>query len=247
MSNTYRKDKDLEPLLRYADNEMLGVLVKYLTTDKDGKTRYAETLTSDKQFKAAKDNYQQVWQLIAGELQHFGGDTLVNLFRRSGVEYREILTDVCKKLKIKTDYKADTVKIEQALLAKLFADSWEKMSDSERDALREELKIDASLTSSAALTAIIAAIRMGGFMSYQVAMIVANAVAKALLGRGLTLAANAGLARAIGVFAGPIGIAITVLLTIPAISGPAFRVTLPAVVQIAAMRQQMLNEEEPIF
>ncbi len=84
-------------------------------------------------------------------------------------------------------------------------------------------------------------------MSYQVAMIVANAVAKALLGRGLTLAANAGLARAIGVFAGPIGIAITVLLTIPAISGPAFRVTLPAVVQIAAMRQQMLNEEEPIF
>ncbi|MDL5028142.1 DUF3944 domain-containing protein [Vibrio sp. TMPB1044] len=247
MSNTYRKDKDLEPLLRYADNEMLGVLVKYLTTDKDGKTRYAETLTSDKQFKGAKDNYQQVWQLIAGELQHFGGDTLVNLFRRSGVEYREILTDVCKKLKIKTDYKADTVKIEQALLAKLFADSWEKMSDSERDALREELKIDASLTSSAALTAIIAAIRMGGFMSYQVAMIVANAVAKALLGRGLTLAANAGLARAIGVFAGPIGIAITVLLTIPAISGPAFRVTLPAVVQIAAMRQQMLNEEEPIF
>ncbi|PMM07178.1 ubiquinol-cytochrome C chaperone [Vibrio splendidus] len=247
MSNTYKKDKDLEPLLRYADNEMLGVLVKYLTTDKDGKTRYAETLTSDKQFKAAKDNYQQVWQLIAGELQHFGGDTLVNLFRRSGVEYREILTDVCKKLKIKTDYKADTVKIEQALLAKLFADSWEKMSDSERDALREELKIDASLTSSAALTAIIAAIRMGGFMSYQVAMIVANAVAKALLGRGLTLAANAGLARAIGVFAGPIGIAITVLLTIPAISGPAFRVTLPAVVQIAAMRQQMLNEEEPIF
>ncbi|QMV14507.1 DUF3944 domain-containing protein [Vibrio spartinae] len=246
MSNSYRKDKDLE-LLRYADNDMLEVLVKYLTTDKDGKTRYTETLTDDKQFKAAKGDYQQVWQLIAGELQHFGGDTLVNLFRRTGVEYREILIDVCKKLSIKTDYKAEIVKIEQALLAKLFADSWEKMSESERDALRKELQIDASLTSSAALTAIIAAIRMGGFMSYQVAMIVANAVAKALLGRGLSLAANAGLARAIGVFAGPIGIAITVLLTVPAISGPAFRVTLPAVVQIAAMRQQMLNEEETIF
>lgn len=247
MSNTYRKDKDLDPLLRYADNEMLGVLVKYLTTDKDGETRFTETLTDDERFKAAKGDYKEVWQLIAGELQHFGGDTFVNLFRGTGVEYREILTDVCKKLNIKTDYKAETVKIEQALLAKLFQDSWEKMSASERDELRKELKIDASLTSSAALTAIIAAIRMGGFMSYQVAMIVANAVAKALLGRGLTLAANAGLARAIGVFAGPIGIAITVLLTVPAISGPAFRVTLPAVVQIAAMRQQMLNEEDPIF
>lgn len=247
MSNTYRKDKDLDPLLRYADNEMLSVLVKYLTTDKDGETRYTETLTGDKTFKAAKGDYKQVWDLIAGELQHFGGDTLVNLFRRTGVEYREILTDVCKKLKIKTDYNAETVNIEQALLAKLFQDSWEKMSANEKDELRKELKIDPSLTSSAALTAIIAAIRMGGFMSYQVAMIVANAVAKALLGRGLTIAANAGLARAIGVLAGPIGIAITVLLTVPAISGPAFRVTLPAVVQVAAMRQQMLNEEEPIF
>ncbi|MNL52706.1 hypothetical protein D3C87_1759020 [compost metagenome] len=78
-------------------------------------------------------------------------------------------------------------------------------------------------------------------------MIVANAVARAVLGRGLTLAANAGLARMIGVFAGPIGIAITALLTIPAISGPAFRVTLPAVVQIAAMRQQMLNQKEDFF
>ncbi|HGD3788905.1 TPA: hypothetical protein ACI4K1_002305 [Enterobacter roggenkampii] len=41
--------------------------------------------------------------------------------------------------------------------------------------------------------------------------------------------------------------AITALLTIPAISGPAFRVTLPAVVQIAAMRQQMLNKGGDFF
>lgn len=246
MSNKYRKDKDLE-FLRYTNDEMLGVLVTYLTTDKDGKTRYTETLTGDKQFQAANGNYQQVWQQIAGELQYFGGDTLVNLFRRSGVEYKEILIDVCKKLSIKTDYKSDAIDIEQALLAKLFQDSWEKMTESERDILRKELKIDTSLTSSAALATIIATIRMGSFMSYQVAIIVANAVATTLLGRSLTLAANASLARAIGIFTGPIGIAITILLTVPAISGPAFRVTLPSVVQIAAMRQQMLNDKEPIF
>ncbi|RYU47762.1 DUF3944 domain-containing protein [Aliivibrio finisterrensis] len=246
MSNKYKQDKNLE-VLRYADNEMLSILVKYLTTDKNGKTRYTETLTKNKKFKEAKGDYQQVWQLIAGELQHFGGDTLANLFRRSGVEYREILIDVCKKLKIKTDYKADVVDIEQALFAKLFNDSWEKMSESEKAELRKELKIDASLTSSAALAAIIVAIRMGGFMSYQIAIIVANAVAKTLLGQGLALATNAGLARAIGIFAGPIGIAITVLLSVPAISGPAFRVTLPAVVQIAAIRQQMLKDDKDIF
>ncbi|HDU8651733.1 TPA: DUF3944 domain-containing protein [Morganella morganii subsp. morganii] len=74
MSNTCKQDKDLE-LLLYADNDMLGVLVNCLTTDKDGKTRYtAGTLTGDKQFQAAKGDYQQVWQKIAGELQHFGGE-----------------------------------------------------------------------------------------------------------------------------------------------------------------------------
>ena len=242
----FREDKDLE-LLRYADNEMLAVLVGYLTTDKDGSTRYTESLTADKDFQAAEGDYQRVWQLIGAELQHFGGDTFVNLFRGKGVEYKEILTDVCKKLSVKTDFSADVIAIEQALLAKLFADSWEKMSEQERTAIRKELKIDGNLAGGAALSAIIAAIRLGGFMSYQVALIVANAVAKAVLGRGLALAANAGLARAIGLFAGPVGIAITALLTVPAISGPAFRVTLPAVVQIAAMRQQLLNQERNFF
>jgi len=242
----FRADKDLE-LLRYSDNEMLEVLVKYLTTDKDGSTRYTESLTGEKAFQDVGKDYRQAWQLIGAELQHFGGDTLVNLFRGNGVTYKEILTDVCKKLSVKTDFSAEVVDIEQALLAKLFSDSWEKMSEEERKKIRSELKIDGNLASSAALTSIIAAIRLGGFMSYQVAMIVANAVARTVLGRGLTLAANAGLARMIGVFAGPIGIAITALLTIPAISGPAFRVTLPAVVQIAAMRQQMLNKKEDFF
>ncbi|MDK9756640.1 DUF3944 domain-containing protein [Vibrio sp. D173a] len=246
MSNTYKQDKDLE-LLRYANNDMLGVLVKYLTTDKDGKARYTETLTGDKQFQAAKGDYQQVWQQIAGELQHFGGDTLVNLFRRSGVNYKEILVDVCKKLGIKTDYKAEAVDIEQALLAKLFADSWENMTKSQRVELQKELKIDTSLASNAALTSIIAAIRIGGNMSYRVSMLLADGVATTILGRGLITAGGATFGRTIGVLAGPIGIAITVLLTVPAISGPAFRVTLPAVIQVAAMRQQMLNEEELIF
>ncbi|PMO03883.1 ubiquinol-cytochrome C chaperone [Vibrio sp. 10N.222.55.C12] len=226
---------------------MLGVLVKYLTTDKDGETRYTETLKDNKEFRAAKKDYQQAWKPIAAELQHFGGDTLVNLVRRTGVEYREILIDVCKKLKIKTNYKAEAVDIEQALLAKLFQDSWEKMSEEERDELRKQFKVDSLLTSSAALAVIIASIRNGGYMSYQITMIVANAVSKALLGRSLTIPVNAGVIQTTSVFAGPIGMAIAALLTIPAISGPAFRVTLPAVIQVAAMRQQMLNEEEPVF
>ena len=50
------------------------------------------------------------------------------------------------------------------------------------------------------------AIRNGGFAPYKMAVIVANAVAQTLLGRGLSLALNAGLTKYISVFAGPIGV-----------------------------------------
>lgn len=80
------------------------------------------------------------------------------------------------------------------------------------------------------------AIRKGGFAAYKIAVIVANAIARALLGRGLSLAANAALTKWMSIFAGPIGWAVTVLWTVFDIAGPAYRVTIPCVVQIAYMR-----------
>ena len=68
-------------------------------------------------------------------------------------------------------------------------------------------------------------------------LFVANAVVWAVLGRGLSLAVNAGLARALGVLTGPIGITLTALYTVYDIAGPAYRVTIPAVIYIAALRQ----------
>jgi uncharacterized protein YaaW (UPF0174 family) len=79
-------------------------------------------------------------------------------------------------------------------------------------------------------------VQMSGFLAYQVAVIVANAVARIVLGRGLTLATNAALTRAIGVLAGPIGWAITGIWTLIDVSGPAYRVTIPAVCHIAFLR-----------
>ena len=83
------------------------------------------------------------------------------------------------------------------------------------------------------------AIKRGGFSAYRTAVIVANAVSKALLGRGLTLTANAALTRWLSIFAGPIGWGITALWTAIDIAGPAYRVTIPSVIQIAYMRAKM--------
>ena len=81
-------------------------------------------------------------------------------------------------------------------------------------------------------------------MAYKIALIVANAIAKAILGRGLSLAANAGIARTIGIFAGPIGWLITGLWVAVDIAGPAYRVTIPTVIQVAFLRQVCLNRSE---
>ena len=53
--------------------------------------------------------------------------------------------------------------------------------------------------------ALVAINQLGGFATYKIAVIVANQAARALLGRGLTLAANAALTRSISIFLGPVG------------------------------------------
>ena len=88
------------------------------------------------------------------------------------------------------------------------------------------------------LAAIQGAIAMGGFSAFKIAVIVANAVAKQIIGRGLTFAANASLSKAIGIFSGPIGWAITALWTVIDIAGPAYRVTIPCIIQVAYMKKK---------
>ena len=78
--------------------------------------------------------------------------------------------------------------------------------------------------------------KLGGFKSYQILVIVANATSKALFGTGLTFAANATLTRVAGVLTGPIGWIITGLWTAVDIAGPAYRVTIPAVFAVATLR-----------
>lgn len=75
-----------------------------------------------------------------------------------------------------------------------------------------------------------------GFSPYKISVIVANAVARTLLGRGICVAGNAALTRAIAVFAGPVGLALNALWLAIDIAGPAYRVTVPAVIQIAYIR-----------
>lgn len=238
----YRYDSDLE-FLRSMTSEDLGVLVEILTGKQDDKNLTEELTMHDKYKRFYPDHIKYVEEIM-GELQCFGANTFATMFRGGkGVLYKEILCDMCDKMKVNYNKESSVEHIEDELFSKILRDSMEKMSEEELKKFAKEAGFDTTkgFSKQAILTSMIVAIRAGGFMSYQIAVIVANAVAKVVLGRGLTLAANAGLTRAMSVFAGPIGWAITGAWTAVNIAGPAFRITMPAVIEVAFLRKKFNN------
>ena len=117
-------------------------------------------------------------------------------------------------------------RVEMKILLKIFNDAFDKMSAAEKNGIIkafeqagvENLNLRAGFPAAAILAQL--AVKSSGFLAYQIAVIVANNVAKAVLGHGLKLATNAALTSAIGIFAGPIGWVITGLWTAISVSGP---------------------------
>jgi len=245
MAIKYRDDEDLV-FLKDCDNEDLKVLADILIYRKNGKQRFTQELADERDFRNCNGDYQKVWDLIAGELQLFGGDSIVNMVRRwKGVLYRKILINVCRKMRVNYNKKSSTEKIEMNLIMKVVEDAIDKMSEEEKREVVKEMKLDVEQpTTQLIMAALQAAIKLGGFRSYQIALIVANAISKYLFGKGLSFAANAMLTRLMSIFAGPVGIIINILLTVPLITNTAYRVTIPATIQVAYMRQKMLHANE---
>jgi uncharacterized protein YaaW (UPF0174 family) len=238
----YRYDPDLE-FFEKLESTDLNDLVFSLTHDKDGDIRFTEELTGAPAYKQYSPDHHQYWELIAAEIQCFGANSLVTMFRGGkGVEYREILTDVCDKMKVNYSKDAPVERIENNLLLKVLNDALEKMSPEQLKELAESVGVKnfALLTPEGMLGVFQAVFRAGGFKSYQLTVIVVNAVLKAMIGRGLSFAGSAALTRTIAVLTGPIGWALTGAWTAVDIASPAYRVTIPAVIQVAALRQKHL-------
>jgi uncharacterized protein YaaW (UPF0174 family) len=238
----YRYDSDLQ-FLGSMKSEDLNDLVYCLTHDKDGDARLTEELTMSSEYKAHNPDHHQYWELIAAEIQCFGANTFATLFRGGkGVEYKEVLMDVCDKMKVNYNKDSSTEKVEGNLLMKILTDALEKMSPEELKELAEAtgVKNTSSITPETMVGVFQAVFRVGGFKSYQLTLIIVNAVLKALIGRGLSFAGNAALTRTMAILTGPIGWVITGLWTAIDIAGAAYRVTIPAVIQVAALRQQHL-------
>ena len=240
-------DHDLDFLHNCTKEELEPIVGAILGKDEHGNINKRGRLTSDLDksdtFKQCFPDHTKYVDDIIAEIQQFGSNTFATAFRGCGVPYHEVLCDVCDKLKVNYSKMSRAEKIEHCLIEKVLDDAWEKMSQDDRDALLKELGKGRGKAGGSIGSAIIVAFRMGGFNSYRITLIVVNAIAKAILGRGITLAGNAAICRVLGVLAGPIGWAITGAWTALDIASEAYRITIPACVYIAALRMMKQAQE----
>jgi len=181
---------------------------------------------------------------IADYLRKQGSNDIATMFRGgTGVQYPEVVIDVGKKLKAKVSDTKSVEKNEEAILFKVFEDALDQMSDSEKRMLFQSMGIREHDYPTGAAAAIVTQLvtRFGGFAVYKSALVVANMVARALLGQGLSFATNAALTRTIGAFLGPIGWIASGLWLAIDLAGPAYRKTVPAIIHVATLRQTLMK------
>ena len=247
----YLEDKDLE-FLKNCPNEDLKALADLLVFDKDGKKRWNEKLSGKKSYlEGYPNNLRNAVNDIILELQCYGADTIASAVREifgkhPGVPYREILIDVCDKKKVNYNKSSSTERIEYHLIQSIIEETLQKASDEELLGIADELGV--SLTGEESRDQVIDIILQKSTsqtLYNKMTEIVYSAVVPG------AVAGIAGIAGAqVALVAARVGLPRLVGLALPAInafmwgwlikdlSGPAYRITVPAVIMIINFRQK---------
>ena len=225
-------DSDLD-FLQHCSEEQLANFARLLTHNEKGKTRLSSVLMRNELFKSMEghpEQHRRNWQLIAGELQHFVGDSIANKLRGHGKLYRAILLDVSKRLKLKADKEMSTFEIEQQLLEQFLRNTWKNMDEEHKQEFLHA--VDARVNELEELLPLLMKDKLlakgvSHLLSSQLTRILRTHAAMSVLGHGLLRGAGLG---------GPVGAALN---GVKAVSGSAYRVTIPAVLQIACLRRMV--------
>jgi len=230
MAVSYTHDPDLL-FLEHCSEHQLTVLTHILTHGSNGKPRLTSSLLKNQEFTSLEgqpNQHQRSWRLIAGELQHYGGNSIANKIRGHGKAYRAILLDVCKQLKLKRDKEIPTWRIEQTLLEHFLRNAWQKMDDDQKQAF-----FDAIEKKRMEIEALLPQLMEDPKLAQGVSHLLADELTRILRTQAALKVLTRGVMRGVGL-AGPIGAAFTGITTL---SGSASRVTIPAVLHIACLRR----------
>ena len=135
----YKFDADLDTVLQEASNEELGPLVQFIKTD-DG-----QELTEQEAFVRYYPNHQRYVHLISHEIRSLGGHSVANILRGgSGPDYRTVVVDVAKRLKLTISDEeakdAPIANLEHKILAHVLKDIYGKMDEEQRALFLREVE-----------------------------------------------------------------------------------------------------------
>ncbi|MCS3514336.1 ubiquinol-cytochrome C chaperone family protein [Pseudomonas grimontii] len=231
-------DSDLLQMLIDADPVDVIVLVDFLTDSGKGRLAMASEVREALESAKKKNKFSRgVLLLLIRELQHFGGNSFVNLFRRNGVPYAEIVADVLSHVGGTGGKNEPVASMELKVLEKLLSDAWEKMSAQEQADFSKGFQNETGPL-GVSYAAIQAAIRRGGPAAIQAALLATGAFARLAMGGVLATGTSLIAGRAAGLAFGPIGVALSGIAGAHTLTSQAYRVTVPCVVQIAYIRQK---------
>ena len=214
-------DNDLNPIIEKASNEELQFLVDVLT-----KTM-TNGLNSTEEYKQFSPDHRKYANLIAKEIREFGGNSFVNVWRKEGPAYKEIVCDVAKALKAPFNKESSIERIETSILETILKE------------FEKENKFEwKNLTGPSLTTAILGLFNAGGFASYQLAVMITKAIATSIFHTTLPFVAYTTLTKSLSIVFGPIGWIITGAWAAVDIAGPAKRITIPCVIYIAMLRKR---------
>lgn len=231
-------------LLDSSSNEDLEPLVEYILKAS------TESLSDSPQYKRYHPDHSRYVDTIYEEVRLFGGNTFVNIFRKEGPPYSDVLEDAAEKVGVKDASKYSIFELEQRMIQELLRKAAKEAKGKEREDLEEALR-EAGMSqkdykafiSGVSLVSLLAPHLYRLFM-YQASSIIASGVAKQMLGHGLRIGAGFMAGRAGSLLLGPVGWALAGIWTAADIAGPAYRVTVPCTLHIAMLRQKWIAEQE---
>lgn len=228
------RDTELMPVLHKATDAELDPLVGYITKNVNN------SLKRKVRYQMHQPVHSQYTDLIAQELRAFGGNTVVNVFRGGGPQWKTVVIDVAGKLDAHYERSWPVERIELAVLAAITRKAWEKMDAVQRKALLDQMDLTKPATALFPEESLMQQLGSSRFSSLLLSSLIANLFASQILGRSLFMAAASFIsARGVAAFLGPVGWVITGLWTAFDLTGPAYRLTVPAVAHIALLRQRV--------
>lgn len=238
-------DKDLR-FLSSCENEDLRVLCDILTHDRLGNIRITEQLTSTDEYNR---NYPEdmlfLVPQISNELLKYGSNTLATFWHNEPDSYQTVLRRVCKQMDVRTMEQDSVTKMEHNLLTTLCQDTLNKMSERELRLLANENGIpDKRLTRQALTAALLMAVRTSRVVLTRITARVIQYIVEIITVRGVATAGIETATRAVGGALGPIGWIALGAWTVYDITSPAYRVCVPAVLQVAYMRLSRFDQKE---